>query len=165
MLHAAAHLHIPIAELPIATVYEPGNPTSHFRPFRDSLRVGFVLARFALLSLATAALDNAVFLLASHFAAPVHTAQILARIASVLFQYPLARSAVFHSHRPHEATLTRFLVLVAVSGFVSYHLLNALHHYAGLPIPAAKITAETALFFLNFGVQRALIFTQPKPAK
>jgi glycosyltransferase involved in cell wall biosynthesis len=36
-----------IVELPIQTIYEPGNPTSHFRPLQDSVRIYRVLARHA----------------------------------------------------------------------------------------------------------------------
>lgn len=36
-----------IVEVPIQTIYEPGNPTSHFRPVQDSVRIYRVLARHA----------------------------------------------------------------------------------------------------------------------
>ena len=50
MLTAAKHLSVPIVEQPIRTIYAPGNPTSHFNPLKDSMRIGFVLARFTMLS-------------------------------------------------------------------------------------------------------------------
>lgn len=37
----------PIVEIPIATIYEPGNPSSHFKPLRDSVRIYRALARCA----------------------------------------------------------------------------------------------------------------------
>ena len=37
----------PIVEIPIETIYEPRNPSSHFRPVRDSLRIYRVLVRSA----------------------------------------------------------------------------------------------------------------------
>jgi glycosyltransferase involved in cell wall biosynthesis len=37
----------PIVEIPIETIYEPRNPSSHFRPLRDSMRIYRVLARYA----------------------------------------------------------------------------------------------------------------------
>ena len=37
----------PIVEIPIETIYEPRNPSSHFRPLHDSLRISRVLARCA----------------------------------------------------------------------------------------------------------------------
>jgi glycosyltransferase involved in cell wall biosynthesis len=44
MLIAARRNSIEIIEQPIATVYEPGNKSSHFRPLRDSLRIAAVVA-------------------------------------------------------------------------------------------------------------------------
>jgi len=164
MLSAAKHLSLPIIEEPIRAIYAPGNPTSHFRPFRDSLRIGFVLARFSLLSLATATLDNVVFFLSLRLGLPISTAQIAARTASVLFNYPLARRAVFHSGQSHRTTFTRYVMLVAVSGYASYHLLSLLHSVLGWPVLVSKITAESILFLANFLVQRDLIFTRKRSA-
>jgi glycosyltransferase involved in cell wall biosynthesis len=36
---------VPIVEIPITTIYEKGNETSHFRPVRDSLAIYVTLAR------------------------------------------------------------------------------------------------------------------------
>jgi len=164
MLTAAKHLSVRIVEEPIRTIYEPGNPKSHFHPFRDSMRIGFVLLRFSLLSLATAAVDNGVFLLGIHTGLAPATAQIAARAAAVLFNYPLARRAVFFSRQPHPATFSRFVILVAASGFLSYHLLVWLHHTLGWTLMVSKMVAESALFLVNFLVQRDFVF-QKRPRK
>lgn len=51
MLVAAARLPGGLAQVPIATVYEPGNGTSHYRPLADTLRTqsALVTASFRLL--------------------------------------------------------------------------------------------------------------------
>jgi len=46
-LLAAAAAGDTIVEQPIQTIYEPGNPSSHFRPLQDSVRIYRVLARHA----------------------------------------------------------------------------------------------------------------------
>jgi glycosyltransferase involved in cell wall biosynthesis len=46
-LLAAAAAGDTIVERPIQTIYERGNPTSHFRPLQDSIRIYRVLARHA----------------------------------------------------------------------------------------------------------------------
>jgi putative flippase GtrA len=158
MLAAAKHLSVRIVEEPIRTIYEPGNPKSHFQPFRDSMRIGFVLMRFSLLSLATAAVDNGVFVLGIHTGFAPATAQIVARAAAVFFNYPLARRAVFFSRQPHAATFSRFLILVVASGFLSYHLLVWFHQTLGWTLMVSKMAAESALFLVNFLVQRDFVF-------
>ena len=158
MLTAAKHLSIPIVEEPIRTIYEPDNPTSHFNPLADSMRIGFVLARFTMLSLGTAVLDNGVFSAAIHLGFAAAAAQVAARAVAVLVNYPLARRAVFLSKEPHRSTLLRYLALVAASGAVSFQLLRLLQGLAGWNVLDAKIAAESALFLVNFVIQRDWVF-------
>lgn len=158
MLTAAKHLSVPVVEEPIRTIYAPGNPTSHFNPLRDSMRIGFVLARFSILSLATAALDNVVFSLAIGEGAGAGAAQIVARAVAVCVNYPLARRAVFLSREPHRSTLLRYLVLVIASGAASFQLLRILQAAFGWSVLEAKIAAESSLFIVNFLVQRDWVF-------
>lgn len=164
MLTAAKHLSIPIAEEPIRTIYEPGNPTSHFNPLKDSMRIGFVLARFTMLSLGTAVLDNLVFSLAIRAGNDLDNtaamAQVVARAVAVLVNYPLARRAVFLSREPHSSTLLRYLTLVVLSGLASFQLLRLLEHYFGLSVRDAKMAAEASLFIVNFIVQRDWVFVR-----
>jgi len=49
MLVEAVRGHIPLASVPIETVYIDGNKSSHFRPVADSVRVYLVFVRFLLL--------------------------------------------------------------------------------------------------------------------
>jgi putative flippase GtrA len=158
MLTAAKHLSIPIVEEAVRTIYEPGNPTSHFNPLMDSMRIGFVLARFTMLSLATAVLDNLVFTIAIHGGLEAGAAQVAARAIAICVNYPLARRAVFLSKDPHRSTLLRYLLLVVASGFLSFQLLMLLQHQLGLDVLKAKILAESALFIVNFMVQRDWVF-------
>lgn len=158
MLTAAKHLSIPIVEEPIRTIYSPGNATSHFNLFADSMRIGFVLARFTMLSLATAVLDNLIFLAGVGAGLPQAQAQIAARAVAVLVNYPLARRAVFLSREPHRSTLVRYLALVFASEFLSFQLLTQLERRFGFTVLQAKMLAESALFLVNFLVQRDFVF-------
>jgi putative flippase GtrA/SAM-dependent methyltransferase len=160
MLTAAKHLSIPIVEEPVRTIYEPGNPTSHFNPLLDSMRIGFVLARFTMLSLATAVLDNLVFTLAIRVGLDAAAAQLAARAIAICINYPLARRAVFLSKDPHRSTLPRYLLLVAASGFLAFQLLVWFEHAFALDVLQAKILAESALFIVNFIVQRDWVFVR-----
>ncbi|MEO8025898.1 MAG: bifunctional glycosyltransferase family 2/GtrA family protein [Bryobacteraceae bacterium] len=162
MLTAAKHQNCAIRELPIRTIYEPGNPTSHFNPLRDSAKITFVLFRFGLLSLTTAALDNVVFYLAFEVSDEILLSQALGRALGVVFNYGLARRAVFLSGDRHRSTLPRYLVLVAASGLVSFGLIHFLMYLFELPVMVAKITAESGLFLANFAVQRDFVFTRAK---
>jgi glycosyltransferase involved in cell wall biosynthesis/SAM-dependent methyltransferase len=160
MLIAAKHMGLRIVEQPIRTIYEPGNPSSHFRPFRDSLRIGYVLLRFSLIGLMTAVLDNLIFYLLFQKTGNVILSQAGARIASVLFNYQAVRRAVFLSDEPHAVLLPRYLLLVAANCCLSYMGIMILTTALPAGVYSAKVTAETLLFFINLTIQREWIFTR-----
>src|ERR1017187_10541585 len=87
MLITVRQQAIRIAEVPIRTIYEPGNRTSHFNPLIDSMKIYFVLLRFSSVSLATAALDTLVFYLASRRLGNLAASQALGRLLAVAFNY------------------------------------------------------------------------------
>jgi glycosyltransferase involved in cell wall biosynthesis len=158
MLIAVRQEAIPIAQVPIRTIYEPGNRTSHFNPLIDSMKIYFVLLRFSSVSLMTAALDTLVFYLAYRRLGNVAGSQALGRLVAVAFNYSMVRRAVFFSKLRHASVLPEYLLLVCLSGVTSYagiQLLNSRFHIQLLP---AKLFVETLLFFANFAIQRDFIF-------
>jgi glycosyltransferase involved in cell wall biosynthesis len=161
MLILAHHLSVPIVEEPIRTIYQAGNPSSHFNPLLDSMKIYFVLLRFASVSLLTAALDNLVFYLAYRRTGQVLASQILGRALAVTFNYWMVRRSVFYSRQRHLSTLPKYLGLVLLSCAASYGGIQLLGASVGIPPVAAKLMVESALFFVNFAVQRLLIFRSP----
>ena len=163
MLIAVRQQAIRIAEVPIRTIYAPGNRTSHFNPLIDSMKIYFVLLRFSSVSLMTAALDTLVFYLAYRRLGNLAASQALGRLLAVAFNYSMVRRAVFFSKLRHAAVLPKYLLLVCLSGSASYagiQLLNARFHIQPLP---AKLLVETLLFFANFAIQRDFIFGKSPP--
>ncbi len=163
MLIAARHAAVPFREIPIATIYRGRNEGSHFNPLLDSLKIYFVLLRFTMVSLLTAAIDNTVFLTVYPMLGSILGSQACGRLAGVAVNYLLARRAVFLTGEPHRRTLPRFLLLVAGSGLLSYGLIRFLHGVVGLPVLPSKLFAEGALFMANFLIQRDWVFRQRSP--
>ena len=162
MLIAAKHRKVLIIEQPIKTVYQPGNPTSHFNPLIDSLKITFVLLRFSSVSLITALIDNTVFILAFKATGQVIAAQVAARTAATCFNYPAGRRAVFLSDGSHRVLLPRYLGLVAVMGALSYFLMNYILNPAIHNIYFSKILGEGMLFVLSFVIQRDFVFSRAR---
>lgn len=160
MLIDAKHQAVPVIEQPIRTVYEPGNPGSHFQPLRDSMRIYFVLLRFSTISLVTAVIDNLTFYLVFHATGAIAGAQIAGRTAAVLFNYRSVRRAVFFSDQPHLILLPRYLLLVAANAAVSYAGIRLLSSFTLLGVFPSKILTESLLFIANFAIQRDFIFTR-----
>lgn len=164
MLLAAKHSGVPWREVRISTVYIDGNVSSHFDPLRDSMRIYFVLLRFALASLLTALIDNAVFAAVWASGRGLAGAQCAARAVAMAFNYTAARRAVFHSRQPHLRVLPLYLALVASHTTVSYWCILWLIRRWNVTVIEAKIAVEAALFLANFIIQRDFIFTaRPAP--
>jgi putative flippase GtrA len=159
MLLVCKHRDIRIVEERVQAVYIAENRSSHFNPLTDSLKIYFTLLRFSLVSIVTTLIDNSVsFVLTHPFGWVIWHAQAMARLAALLFNYRAARRAVFLKERSTPLTFVKFLALVIVSGTLSYTLLMALREHAHFALMPAKLTAETLLFFVNFLVQRDIIF-------
>ncbi len=150
----------PFVEVPIQTIYLDGNRSSHFNPVLDSLRIYFVLLRYCASSLLAWAIDACVFYPVYFATGNLIASQFGARIISATAVFFLARNLVFRSNAPVAKSSVRYAVLAGLSGFVSYSLIRFLHVHWGFAVAPAKLLSESALFIVNFAVQRAFIFTR-----
>jgi glycosyltransferase involved in cell wall biosynthesis/SAM-dependent methyltransferase len=160
MLLACKHQGFPVIQVPIRTIYLGNNESSHFHPIFDSMRIYFLLLRFSVLSLCTAAIDNAVFAVVFAWTANIARSMIAARLVAMTFNYLTVRRTVFHSQQPHSKVLPKYVALVAFNGLVSYSLIQFLHLSFGIRAVPAKLFAEGLLFIANFAIQRDLVFTR-----
>jgi len=155
VLIAAKHAGVRIVEEPIKTVYQAGNPTSHFHPLWDSLAVYKVLFRFPWVHLRTAMIDAVVFYFV-WYATGMLAAQFIARAVAVTLNYASARNSVFL----YDAN-SRFSKYIW-NGFRfaagSYLLLLLLRNRTGMPVMEAKILSEAVVFVFAYLVQRDWIF-------
>ena len=110
MLLTAKRHNVPLREVPIRTVYEEGNPTSHFNPLWDSMRIYFMLLRFSSVSLLTALLDYALFAALIVFF-PLWLALPLARITAAVFQFVMSARYVFFARGRRWPFLLRYALV------------------------------------------------------
>lgn len=158
MLIATKQHRVTIAEIPIETIYIDGNRSSHFNPLLDSMRIYFVLLRFASVSMATALLDNSVFGVAYWMTSSLAISQVLGRIVAVAFNYVAVKRAVFFSKQSHTEAFVKYLSLVVVSGVMSYSLIRLVTAVLPIQVIPAKILVESLLFFFNFAIERDWVF-------
>jgi putative flippase GtrA len=158
MLLTCKHKNVAIHEVPIRTIYLNDNASSHFNPLRDSMRIYFVLLRFALTSMSTAIIDNVTFVLLFHATGGLAVSQAGARLVAMTFNFVTVKRLVFQSRGHRRRQLLSYITLVVVSGTASFGLIRALVAFAGMGVLPAKLLAEGFLFFGNFLIQRDLIF-------
>ena len=133
-----------------------------FNPYRDSIKLAFLLPRGAAFSLLTALLDNFVFIQAQHRGLSLLLSLSAARLLALVFNYPTVRSLVFRSRQNHGSVLPKYLLLVLGSGVASLAGIGLLAAALGIATLPAKLIVETSLFLVNFALARLFIFDMPQ---
>jgi glycosyltransferase involved in cell wall biosynthesis len=165
MLLACKHSGRKIREVQISTVYIDNNVGTHFNPIVDSIKIYYVLFRYAITSLITAMIDLIVFIVTIKMIGSIGLSQILGRLIGLIFNYAAVSRLVFYSEQKHTTTFPKYLSLVCGSGIISYFLINEISANFGIKIITAKIVAESVIFLANFAIQRDFIFTKPVTVK
>lgn len=169
---------IPYVEIPIATVYFDNNKQSHYNTFKDSWRIFKQIFKYLLSSASSLIVDYLAFILFSEFvfrggfdlaaalteALPsgltflvenLSLAYLAARAISSVFNYIINSKVVFHASG--KAMVVKYFTLVIIVAFVGSFFTELLITL-GLPSLLCKILVDVPLFFLNYFVQRELIF-------
>jgi len=163
MLLRAARRQLPIAAVPIQTVYG-GAGQSHFNPLRDSLRISFLFLRFLGLSLATAGIDYGVFVTAYLLSHNILASTAMARGVAGTFNFVYNRRLVFRSRGGVRTEALKYAALVFTLMWISYGLVISLVILPGLSVYLAKVLADAALFVASFAIQDLFVFTSREQA-
>lgn len=155
-------------EVPIETVYEIGNKSSHYRPIMDSFRicriVGATIGKYCIASLSSSVLDLVLFqmLCIGLFGKTnwyVAISTILARIISAIYNYTVNFRFVFRSKKQVYSSGMRYFALAIVQMLCSAVFTTAL--LSMLPVPSelfVKIPVDTLLFFVSYYIQKKVVF-------
>lgn len=155
-------LNVPIREVPIRTIYEEGNPTSHFNPLLDSMRVYFVFIRYSSVSFISVFIDYFIFFLISTSGFPLWVSIAGGRLAAVFIAFGLSKKLVFRSEGKVIWEFVRYISVLVIFAVIVYYAIQALNHTFGINIFIAKIISESILFFIGFILSNVFIFAQKK---
>ena len=160
MLLRATRADVELVQVPIVKVYEPGNPTSHFRPLQDSALIYAPLLAFLASSFLTGFLVDAIalFVLVG-MGAPLLAAVVGARVISALTNFTVNRMLMHDGGaRPSAfSSLVRYTVLAVGILAANAALMEALTGL-GASLLVAKILTELVLIPVSFAVQRRWVF-------
>lgn len=163
MLLAAKSNGLTIKQVKISTVYEEGNPTSHFHVLRDSFKIYWRFAKFAASSLSSAAIDLLAFVLLARFLfqgnRQASLAVLTARFLSGGYNYLLNRHIVFAQAGQH--TVLKYISLAVVQACLAAALTGLLVAVfsASLNLETVlKVLVDLVLFIFSYQVQKRWIF-------
>ncbi len=160
MLLRATRADVELVQVPIVKVYEPGNPTSHFRPLQDSALIYAPLLAFLASSFVTGFLVDAIalFVLVG-LGVPLLAAVVGARVISALTNFTVNRMLMHDGGaRPSaSSSLVRYTVLAVGILAANAALMETLTGL-GVSLLVAKILTELILIPVSFAVQRRWVF-------
>lgn len=145
-------------QVPIQTVYRPGNSSSHFNPVLDSVRIYAVLFRHISLIAIVAVGDVLLFSMFSLSGLPVLTSLLCSRTISTLIYFLVARQVVFRAKGNLLLQITLFLLLVAGNIALLAPFISIAHDQLGVPQPIAMVFGNSFLYISNFLWQNEIIF-------
>ena len=178
MLLHMKRMGIAFVEQPIATVYDPEDYSSHYNAVKDSLRISRVMLRFLVTGsgfryIVSAVLswlvDNGLYLLlftllghslAATMASPV--SQVLARVASSVFNFNMNNSFVFRSKENYWKAFGKYYCVCVPQTFITVVCLTALLAALKISSPGlatfVKIIIELILFCISYVIQKKWVF-------
>jgi glycosyltransferase involved in cell wall biosynthesis len=163
ILLGAAARGVPIAEIPIETLYFDKNSASHFHPWKDSFLIYLRIAKFGASSIISALADLSVFTLlmaamGGSASKNILAATVVARVASGAANYCINRRWVFASGGGAMRQAAQYILLFCALMFMSWKLVDALYAATGLHTTVIKAFVDCALFLVSYNVQRHFIF-------
>lgn len=161
MLLAIRTQGISLVEEKISTIYLDNNKSSHFDPLLDSMKIYFLLLRFAFSSLLASVLDFVLFSISYALTKNILLSIFIGRFTIGPFvNYSINRNFVFHNRSRVSSTLVRYYLFATVMGICAFFLIKLVSTQYFISVVAAKIAVESFLFIVSFTIQRDYIFSQ-----
>lgn len=164
MLLTAAQSGMPVIEEKIETVYLNDNASSHFNPFRDSLKIYLCIFKFSASSLLAFVIDYLLALLFKSLTAgwspnlSLNFSVVAARIVSSAVNFTVNRKVVFKGNEKLGRAIVKYAALALVILGLNLALMHLFTLTLRWPFALAKIVTELLLFCLSFVVQGKFVY-------
>lgn len=165
MLLSFAKKKIPLAEMPIETIYVDGNSSSHFDPIVDSAKIYIEIIKFSGASFASFLIDYILYAVFVHALvklpqqAAVSVSNIAARVISAAFNFTVNKKLVFKSKDKAWRAGAKYALLAAAILTADTRLLRFMVEDLKINKYAAKLIVEPIMFIFSWIVQRFFVFS------
>lgn len=157
LLYFTKH-RIKIIETEIETIYIDNNSSSHFHPFKDSVRIIKEILFFSASSFFCFLIDYAMYALFLSLTYEIALSNILARMISASVNFALNKSLVFKNKQNTVKSAAKYLALALFILAANTVTLQFITEIIGIDRLAAKIVTEVLFFILSWTAQRFIVF-------
>ncbi len=162
---------IEMIEVPIETVYIDNNIGTSFRPIHDSISIyskilnSFI--KYSAVSIISCVIDVILFELILlnlkldlKETTLITISTVIARIISSLINYTLNKKVSFKSKKNVKNTIIKYYILCIIQMIASAVLVSIIYYFTGIAEVIIKVIVDTIIFFINYRVQRVVIFNK-----
>ena len=147
---------IKIVEVPIETIYINNNSMSHFNPVKDSFIIYKLFTSYILSSFSSFIIDLILFLMMFLFSKNIILSTLYSRLISSVWNYFINANLVFKNM--DLKSIIMYYILVIIQMFISAISVLFIYNIVNSNILIIKIIVDTVLFFVNYFVQKNIIF-------
>lgn len=161
-LMQCAKIGIPFTQIPIQTIYENNNASSHFKPLRDAYKIYRQPIMFACVGITSALIDISIFsllLLMSTFdiVTSIFLSTLLARVLSGIYNFLMNKWVSFQSKAKGKREFVLYLLLYVFQLGASASLVYVIS-FQFEQLTYVKLIVDSVLFMLSYYIQKHYIF-------
>ena len=140
------------------------NESTHFNPFKDSLKIYMCIFKFGASSLLAAVIDYILVLVFSALTRGLGPTRSLAvsvvgaRLISASVNFCVNRKVVFKGNETLGRAIAKYAALAVCILAVNYMLMHLLTIVLSWPLALAKLVVEVLLFSVSFLVQGKFVY-------
>ena len=146
----------------ITTVYEPGNPSSHFRPIIDSLQIYSIFFKYALVMLSVFLIEFLNFSILNYYLKDSLTSFASAKFISIIISFLLLKEKVFLSKSYNWRSIIWYFSLSIFHLFSVWWIFEIFQKYTIISELFSALISYLIMFFVVYWVQRKFIFRTTK---
>lgn len=119
-----------IAACEIKTIYEAGNPSSHFKKVTDSAKIYFVFLKYSLANILAIAVEYFVFITFTLLGYSIPLALTASRASSLIVHFTTQKNITFNNKsKPERRQIIGYALLVTFNYLTSLVLITSLQNY------------------------------------
>lgn len=147
-----------VRQIQITTVYEPKNPTSHFRPILDSLQIYWVFLRHIISGFLAVCIEGSIFYALTKIEFSIEYSLIIGRLIAGIFLFLMARSIVFKIKSQIMTQMVKYISLTILHLIATIWIVEKISQNNVISPTVSLLIAYLILFTLSFIIQRTIIF-------
>ena len=141
-----------ISTCEIKTIYEVGNPSSHFKKVADSAKIYFVFLKYSLANIFAIAIEYFIFITLTLLGFSIFLALSASRVTSLIVHFTAQKNFTFNQKsKPERRQIGGYALLAAFNYLISLALLTSLQSYF-ISTLLLKIVVDLGLSLITFSV-------------